>query len=212
MVSTVKQVAGDDPGGLLAQERPPRGGHPPWRGPAMAAQGGADHRRRDGHAKAEQLPWMCWSPQRGFSLARRTISCCSSWSSGGRPGPRCGEVQAPATSRRCQPSSVGGAPSAARRRRRVGRGPGGPASGRTGVGVEHGRGAAASQGLDGRLRSASPGRDPALDNAGEPEVAELAVPCGRSHPMPPMPRGRRFTLRYATRATPATTRASHCCW
>jgi hypothetical protein len=32
MVSTVKQVAGDDPGGLLAQERPPGRIRPQWRG------------------------------------------------------------------------------------------------------------------------------------------------------------------------------------
>jgi hypothetical protein len=55
-VSTVKQVAREDPGGLPAQERPPAGGRPPWRGvQPMAAQRGADHRRRDAHAKAEQL-------------------------------------------------------------------------------------------------------------------------------------------------------------
>jgi hypothetical protein len=30
-VSTVKKVAGDDPGGLLAQERPPGRGGPPRR-------------------------------------------------------------------------------------------------------------------------------------------------------------------------------------
>jgi hypothetical protein len=28
---------------------------------------------------------MRWAPQRGFSLANRTISCCSSWLSCGRP-------------------------------------------------------------------------------------------------------------------------------
>ena len=44
---------------------------------------------------------------------------------------------------------------------------------------------------------------PALDNAGEPEVAELAGACGRSHPMPARAQGRLFTLRYATRATPS---------
>jgi hypothetical protein len=35
-------------------------------------------------------PWMRWWPRRGFSLARWTISCCTSWSSGGRPAWRCG--------------------------------------------------------------------------------------------------------------------------
>jgi hypothetical protein len=51
---------------------------------------------------------MGWSPRVGFSLARWTISCWVSWSSGGRPVWRCGEVQAPATSRRCQRGSVSG--------------------------------------------------------------------------------------------------------
>ncbi len=43
---------------------------------------------------------------------------------------------------------------------------------------------------------------PALDNAGEPEIAELAGACGRSHPMPERAQGRLFTLRYATRTIP----------
>jgi hypothetical protein len=52
----VKQVAGEDPGGLLAQERPPGRWCPPWRGvQAVAAQGCADRGRRDLHAKPEQL-------------------------------------------------------------------------------------------------------------------------------------------------------------
>jgi hypothetical protein len=38
-VSTVKQVARDDPGGLAALERPPGGARPSWRGiTPMAAQ------------------------------------------------------------------------------------------------------------------------------------------------------------------------------
>jgi hypothetical protein len=41
-------------------------------------------------------------------VARRTINSCMSWSSRGRPVWRCGSVQASATRRRCQPSSVSG--------------------------------------------------------------------------------------------------------
>src|SRR5919198_366906 len=55
-VSTVKQVAGQDPGGLLAKKRPP--GHaraPRGRVQAVAPQRRADGGRRDPHAKAEQL-------------------------------------------------------------------------------------------------------------------------------------------------------------
>lgn len=44
---------------------------------------------------------------------------------------------------------------------------------------------------------------PALDNAGEPEVAELAGTCGRSHPMPARAQGSCSPCGYATRATPS---------
>jgi hypothetical protein len=55
-VSTVKQVAGEDPGGLLAQERPPGRARPPrGRVEPLAAQGGADRGGRGLHTKAEQL-------------------------------------------------------------------------------------------------------------------------------------------------------------
>jgi hypothetical protein len=55
-VSTVKQVAGEDSGGLLAQERLPRRARPPWRGvQTVAAQGCADRGRGDLHAKPKQL-------------------------------------------------------------------------------------------------------------------------------------------------------------
>jgi len=55
-VSTVKQVAGEDPGGLLAQERPPRQARAP-RGwvESITAQRGADRGGRDLHAEAEQF-------------------------------------------------------------------------------------------------------------------------------------------------------------
>jgi hypothetical protein len=51
-----EEVTGEDPGGLLAQKRPPRHGRSPWRGvQAMAAERFADHGRRDAHVEAEQF-------------------------------------------------------------------------------------------------------------------------------------------------------------
>jgi hypothetical protein len=110
IVSTVKQVARHNAcRRVLAKERPPGRCRPPRRGiEPVAAQRAADRGCRDPHAEPLELALLRWSPQRGFSLAKRTISCCSSWSRGGRPGRRCGEVQLPATSRRCQRSSVCG--------------------------------------------------------------------------------------------------------
>jgi hypothetical protein len=56
IVSTVKQVAGDDPGGLLAQERPPGGGRwPRCRVQPVTLQRRADRGGRDLHAQAQQL-------------------------------------------------------------------------------------------------------------------------------------------------------------
>jgi hypothetical protein len=56
MVSTVKQVAGQDRRGLLAQERPPRCARPSRRGiKPVAAQGGGDGGGRDLDAQPEQL-------------------------------------------------------------------------------------------------------------------------------------------------------------
>jgi len=53
-VSTVKQVAGQDPGGLSAQERPPGRRRSPWSGiKPVAAQGRADRRGRDLDAQPE---------------------------------------------------------------------------------------------------------------------------------------------------------------
>jgi hypothetical protein len=51
-----EEVARDDPGGLLAQERPPRRGGPSWgRVKSVAAQRGADCGRRDLHTKPQEL-------------------------------------------------------------------------------------------------------------------------------------------------------------
>jgi len=56
MVSTVKQVARHDPGGLLAQERLPGGAGPPrCRVEVVAAEGGADCGCRDLGAEPSQL-------------------------------------------------------------------------------------------------------------------------------------------------------------
>ena len=56
MVSTVKQVAGDDPGGLLVQEHSPRDGRAPWRGAKpVAVQRGTDRGCRHPNAEVQQL-------------------------------------------------------------------------------------------------------------------------------------------------------------
>jgi hypothetical protein len=48
-----KAVARHDPGRLLAQERPPSRGHPPWRRiQSMTAEGDADCGCRDPHPEA----------------------------------------------------------------------------------------------------------------------------------------------------------------
>jgi hypothetical protein len=58
LVSTVKKVAGDDPGGLLAQERPPRRGCATRDGiESMTAEGGADRGCRDLHPRRSSSPW-----------------------------------------------------------------------------------------------------------------------------------------------------------
>src|SRR6266508_1275691 len=108
-VSAVKQVAGHDAGGLLAQERPPGRGCSPWgRVEPVAARRGADRGCRDVHAEPLQLALDApVAPAWGVSPARRTIHYWTSSSSAGRPG-RCGSVHARATSRRCQRRSVVG--------------------------------------------------------------------------------------------------------
>ena len=51
-----EEVTGHDPGGLLAQERRPGGGHPPWRRvEPVAAQRHADRGGRDPNAEVQQL-------------------------------------------------------------------------------------------------------------------------------------------------------------
>jgi hypothetical protein len=75
VVSTVKQVAGHDPGGLPAQEPPPGRDRPPWRWVEPVTTGAADRGGRDLHAQAQQV-----------ALDALVAPA------------RCGEVQAPATS------------------------------------------------------------------------------------------------------------------
>ena len=56
MVSTVKQVAGDDAGGLLAHECSSGGGGPPWgRVQPVAVERGTDRDGRDLHAESKEL-------------------------------------------------------------------------------------------------------------------------------------------------------------
>ena len=86
-----EEVTGDDPGGLLAQKRPPGRGGPPWcRVEPVTAQRRSDRSFGDLHAKPLELAFDALVPQRGFSLASRTISGCTCVSSGGRPVWRCG--------------------------------------------------------------------------------------------------------------------------
>src|SRR5215211_5233503 len=107
MVLTVKQVAGDDAGGLLAQECSPRGGGPPWGWVQLVAvERGTDRGGRDLHAESKELaldalvaPARVLLGQADDQLVNVGIQV--------RPA-RCtmGMVQAPAISRRCHRSSV----------------------------------------------------------------------------------------------------------
>ena len=78
-------------------------GSSPWR-PSVAPIAVAE----TGTPSRSNSPLMRWSPQRGFCVASRTIGCCTSGFSGGRPVWRCGSVQLPAIRRRCQRSNVPG--------------------------------------------------------------------------------------------------------
>jgi hypothetical protein len=56
-----EEVAGEDPGSLPTQERPPSSGRwPRRRVQTVAAQRGADRGRRDVDPKPEQSPWVLW--------------------------------------------------------------------------------------------------------------------------------------------------------
>jgi hypothetical protein len=86
-----EEITGHDPSGLLAQKRPPGRIRPPWRRvQPVAVQRRADRGRRNPNTKVQRLALDALVAQRGFSMARRMISCWMSWSSGGRPCPRRG--------------------------------------------------------------------------------------------------------------------------
>jgi hypothetical protein len=90
-VSTVEEVAGDDPGGLLSEERLPCRGHPSrGRIDPMTSKRCTDGGCRDSHAKPLEFALDALIAQRGFSLARWMISCWTSASSYGRPDARWG--------------------------------------------------------------------------------------------------------------------------
>jgi hypothetical protein len=75
-VSTVKQVARHDPGSLLAQEHLPAAGRPPRRRvQPVTAKRHTDRGGRDLHTKPVELALDALVAQRGFSVARRAISC-----------------------------------------------------------------------------------------------------------------------------------------
>jgi hypothetical protein len=83
----VEQVAGEDAVGLCAEELGPGRTGPPWR--AIDACGGEDLPDDGGAdlvAESGELPWRRRYPQRGFSVARRTISARTPAGMAGRPG------------------------------------------------------------------------------------------------------------------------------
>jgi hypothetical protein len=91
MVSTVKKSQATMPAACWRRKRlPGRGGAARGGIEPVTAEDGADRGGRDPHAKPEQLALDALVAQRGFSAAKRTISCWMSWSSDGRPLWRCG--------------------------------------------------------------------------------------------------------------------------
>jgi hypothetical protein len=81
-----EKVARHDPGGLLAQERPPvRCTTSGRRVKAVGAQNPADRAGRHPPAKTQQLAVDALVALRGFSRASRTTRCCTSSEIGGRP-------------------------------------------------------------------------------------------------------------------------------
>src|SRR6266542_3693808 len=96
-----EEVTLEDPGRLLAQERPPAhtcalgAGSMPWRWSRFQTLLAAS-----GIPSPTSSPWIRLYPQLGFSAASRRISCRVCASSGGRPGRRPSYVQRRRTSAR----------------------------------------------------------------------------------------------------------------
>jgi hypothetical protein len=106
-VSTVQQVAGEDPSGLLAQERPPGAGGSPWcRVEPMAATRGTDRDRRDPKPDVLQVALAALGRPRWGSL----------WPGGrlavGSPGPAVAGPSGGAGRSRRQRSAAGASPAA----------------------------------------------------------------------------------------------------
>jgi hypothetical protein len=81
-----EEVARDDPGGLLAQERPPAGCDTSGRRvKVVGAQNPADRAGRHATAKANEFAVDALVAPSGFWRASRAMSCWRSSESGGRP-------------------------------------------------------------------------------------------------------------------------------
>jgi hypothetical protein len=83
-----EEVAGEDAGCLPAQERPPGGGSRSRRRLETVRSGSgtlAMELAETWQPRCSSSPRMRWSPQRGFSVASRTIKVCSCWGTDGRP-------------------------------------------------------------------------------------------------------------------------------
>jgi len=110
-----EEVAGDDPGGLLAQERPPGGGHPPWRGiQPVPTQDGADGSGGDLDAEALECPLdPLVAPARvlpGQTDDQRLHVIVQRWSAGlmVRVGPGAGDQAAVPAQQRLGPDEEAG--------------------------------------------------------------------------------------------------------
>jgi hypothetical protein len=83
-----EEVTGEDAGCLPAQERPPGGGSRSRRRLETVRSGSgtlAMELAETWQPKPSSSPRMRWSPQRGFSVASRTIKVCTCWGTDGRP-------------------------------------------------------------------------------------------------------------------------------
>jgi hypothetical protein len=86
-----EEVAGEDPGGLLAQERlPGRRGPARGRVQSMTAEGAADRGCRDPHPEAQQFSLDALVAPAGVLLGEADDELLDLRVEGGRPGPRRG--------------------------------------------------------------------------------------------------------------------------